>query len=305
MTRCVHRCIGLLHSSASTTSARQRRQPLLRRLLSCSDERSTDRRAYHADRREGCDQGAAHADLDEGQPLKSPNLFGLTVDGLNAGEAAIVDAKAFGWPVRSLSLLTSSRRLHGAGGAEPLRDVPSRRWTHAETAAGHGRRPAMGQEARQSLFQAHEDPCRCTRIPQTVTLTLDQKIGTDRAEEGHAVHQAHPHQERDAVEILGTAGLSRRACAFAVGLRHASERALSADGQSRPFSGRHRRLPHHAARSETEARLFRALPSRRLQPHPAAGSLCVLQEMDLAGLPALPRRSRSSTPIPITTTATR
>jgi hypothetical protein len=35
--------------------------------------------------------------------LKSPWMFGLTVDGLKPGEAAAFDAKAFGWPARSLA----------------------------------------------------------------------------------------------------------------------------------------------------------------------------------------------------------
>ena len=42
----------------------------------------------------------AQADADE--PLKSPYIFGVTVDGLKPGQNAIVDASAFGWPARSL-----------------------------------------------------------------------------------------------------------------------------------------------------------------------------------------------------------
>jgi putative esterase len=36
-------------------------------------------------------------------PLKSPYIFGVTVDGLKPGQAAIVDNRAFGWPAESLS----------------------------------------------------------------------------------------------------------------------------------------------------------------------------------------------------------
>ncbi|MGH6870921.1 MAG: alpha/beta hydrolase-fold protein [Rhizomicrobium sp.] len=37
------------------------------------------------------------------EPLGNPDIFGVTVDGLKPGEAAIVDASAFGWPARSLA----------------------------------------------------------------------------------------------------------------------------------------------------------------------------------------------------------
>jgi hypothetical protein len=36
-------------------------------------------------------------------PLKSPYIFGLTVDGLKPGQDAVVDAHAFGWPAASLA----------------------------------------------------------------------------------------------------------------------------------------------------------------------------------------------------------
>jgi hypothetical protein len=39
------------------------------------------------------------------EPLKSPFVFGLTVDGLKPGQSAVIDASAFGWPARSLSAL--------------------------------------------------------------------------------------------------------------------------------------------------------------------------------------------------------
>src|ERR1700749_491484 len=45
--------------------------------------------------------------ISEDRPLSSPALFGLTVDGMKPGATAVVDAKAFGWPLRSLSLLAS------------------------------------------------------------------------------------------------------------------------------------------------------------------------------------------------------
>ena len=37
------------------------------------------------------------------EPLKTPFVFGLTVDGLKPGASAVIDAVAFGWPARSLA----------------------------------------------------------------------------------------------------------------------------------------------------------------------------------------------------------
>ena len=39
------------------------------------------------------------------EPLKSPFIFGLTVDGLKPGTSAVLDAAAFGWPAASLAAL--------------------------------------------------------------------------------------------------------------------------------------------------------------------------------------------------------
>jgi hypothetical protein len=43
--------------------------------------------------------------VDADAPLKSPNIFGLTVDGMKPGVPAIIDAGAFGWPTASLAAL--------------------------------------------------------------------------------------------------------------------------------------------------------------------------------------------------------
>ena len=45
----------------------------------------------------------AHVSPDE--PLSSPYIFGMNVDGLAPGKAAVLDQRAFGWPVRSLAQL--------------------------------------------------------------------------------------------------------------------------------------------------------------------------------------------------------
>jgi hypothetical protein len=50
---------------------------------------------------DGSSEPRTQADADE--PLKSPYIFGLTVDGLKPGQDAVVDAGAFGWPAVSLA----------------------------------------------------------------------------------------------------------------------------------------------------------------------------------------------------------
>jgi hypothetical protein len=44
-------------------------------------------------------------------PLDSPYLFGLNVEGLSAGEPAVIDHRAFGWPAARLSALPAGDYL--------------------------------------------------------------------------------------------------------------------------------------------------------------------------------------------------
>jgi hypothetical protein len=45
------------------------------------------------------------------EPLASPYLFGLTVDGLAVGHAAVIDHRAFGWPAARLSAVPAGEYL--------------------------------------------------------------------------------------------------------------------------------------------------------------------------------------------------
>jgi len=45
------------------------------------------------------------AQVDADDALKTPFIFGLTVDGLKPGQSAILDSSAFGWPAASLASL--------------------------------------------------------------------------------------------------------------------------------------------------------------------------------------------------------
>jgi hypothetical protein len=50
-------------------------------------------------------KGEPRAQVSPDEPLKSPFIFGVTVDGLKPGQKAVVDSAAFGWPARSLSAM--------------------------------------------------------------------------------------------------------------------------------------------------------------------------------------------------------
>ncbi len=75
-------------SFAVSFAAAQSAKPLDGRviLLLSTDTASEPRRQVEAD-----------------SPLKSPYIFGLTVDGLKPGQSAMVDGAAFGWPAPSLA----------------------------------------------------------------------------------------------------------------------------------------------------------------------------------------------------------
>ncbi len=112
--------------------------------------------------------------LSEDEPLKSPYLFGLTVDGLAPGKTAILDASAFGWPARSLSELKA--------GDYTVEAVLNRYETfHLADGRVLKLPPEMGEgqqwaQKPGNLFsrplKIRLDPAQ----PQRVTLTLDQKI---------------------------------------------------------------------------------------------------------------------------------
>ena len=81
--------------------------------------------------------------------------FGIDVDGLKPGQEAIVDGKVFGYPLASIGEIPAGRLL-GAGGAQPLRDVPPLRRAHREASHGPGRGAEVEPLAGQLLQHAGE-----------------------------------------------------------------------------------------------------------------------------------------------------
>jgi hypothetical protein len=108
------------------------------------------------------------------EPLKSPFIFGLTVDGLKPGAPAVLDAHAFGWPLENMNglkpgdytvqaVLNRYETFHRADGTT-LKLPPE---------MGEGQQWAKKPGNLYSKpFKIHIDPAH----DQRVAIVLDQKI---------------------------------------------------------------------------------------------------------------------------------
>ena len=148
--------------------------------------------------------------------------------------AAILDDNAFGWPARA-SVGAAHRGLSGTGRTQSLRNFSSGRWPHIEVAARQRRGTAMGQKARQPVFDAAACCISTVASAQRHAGSRSEDRG-HRAEDGQRVRAAHPHPQRFVVAVLGTRRILRRAHPAAQGIRCASAGTLSAHGVSRPLS---------------------------------------------------------------------
>ena len=95
----------------------------------------------------------SHVSPDE--PLASPYIFGLNVEGMAGGQAVVIDDRAFGWPARKLSRVPAGDYLVQAV-LNRYETFHLARRADAEAAAGQGRGTAMGAQARQPVFEAAE-----------------------------------------------------------------------------------------------------------------------------------------------------
>ena len=108
------------------------------------------------------------------EPLKSPFIFGLTVDGLKPGASAVLDASAFGWPAASLSVLKA--------GDYTVQAVLNRYETfHRADGKILKLPPEMGegQQWAKKPGNLYSKPMKIHLDPahdQRVTIVLDQKI---------------------------------------------------------------------------------------------------------------------------------
>jgi Putative esterase len=108
------------------------------------------------------------------EPLKSPFIFGLTVDGLKPGTSAVLDASAFGWPAASLAALKA--------GDYTVQAVLNRYETfHRADGKTLKLPPEMGegQQWAKKPGNLYSKPMKVHLDPahgQRVTIILDQKI---------------------------------------------------------------------------------------------------------------------------------
>ena len=166
--------------------------------------------------------------------VKTQQVFGVDVDGLAPGKAAVFDAAALGYPVASLDQIppgtyTVQALLHR------YETLPPRRRPHGETPDGPWRGPAVEPRAGQSLQRAPDADDR----PEAGRDRPSRPRPGDSADprsSGHEVHQARPHPERSPDEVLGPAHVPRRERAAAGRLGHAPAGAVSARHQPRALS---------------------------------------------------------------------
>ena len=209
-------------------------------------------------------------------------VFGIDVDGLAPGTPAVVDAAAIGYPMRSLRDLPA-----GTYTAQAL----LHRYETFRRADGHVVKLPMdrgeGQQWNRAPGNLYSTPVQVT-IGKDATVDLDARQG-HRADSRPADDQVHPprtHPQREALEVLGTRHVPRRARAGAGRLRHAPRGTLPADDRSRALSVYVRGVPRGEAGPDAEAGLQRPLQHGRLQPVSAAGRPRSLQGMDRRRLPA-------------------
>ena len=172
-----------------------------------------------------------HVEADE--PLTSPYVFGLNVDGLAPGRAVSLDDHAFGWPVQKLSqvpagdylvqaVLNRYETFHLADG-RTLKLPPDR---------GEGQQWAKKPgNLFSTAVRVHVDPAH----PARVAIMLDQEVEPRHCEKRFGVHPSYPDAQRVAIEILGARRLHRRARARPEGFRQTPRGPLPAHGLPRPL----------------------------------------------------------------------
>ncbi len=150
-----------------------------------------------------------HVSPDE--PLESPYIFGLNVEGMAGGHAVVIDDGAFGWPARKLSQLPAGEYLVQAvlnryetyhmGDGRTLKLAPDK---------GEGQQWALKPGNLYSTpVRVHIDPAH----PVRTALELEQRDRPDQPQDRLRIHPPHPHPQRAVVQVLGARRLPRaRTC---------------------------------------------------------------------------------------------
>ncbi len=234
----------------------------------------------------------------------SPNtqmIFGVDVDGLPPGQIVTVDERAYGYPVRSLRDVKAGR-VFRAGRPPSLRNLSSRRRPHREAPHGSRRRPALEPGARQPL-QPSAKITIGTGALTGFSIVLDQEIPPIPPPADTKYIRHIKIQSELLTKFWGRPMYLGANVLVPEGFDEHPQAHYPLIVFHDHFS-RLRRLSRRAARSQSQARLQRALPHLRLQPHPAGRGVQVLPAVDRPQLSARADRANSSTPILTTTIPT-
>ena len=175
--------------------------------------------------------------------LAAPYMFGMNVEGLKPGQAAVVDDHAFGWPAARLAavpagdyyvqaVLNRYETYHLADG-RTLKLPPDR---------GEGQQWATKPGNLYSTpAKLHVDPAH----PASFKLALDQEVPPVCGKGRHGIRQAHQDSQRSCSQNSGGAmSTSARTCCCPRALHAHPNDTLSADGVSRTFPRGYLGVPH-------------------------------------------------------------
>ena len=146
---------------------------------------------------------------------RSQMVFGVTVDGWKPGEPAVVDAAAWGYPVRSLKDVPPGEYYVQA----VLNRYETFHRSDGKTVKLHTDQ-GEGQHWNSSPGNLYSKPLKVTVKPggAPIAVSLTEVIPPIASAGGHEVCAAHPHSERGVDEVLGTADVFERDCAGAGGI---------------------------------------------------------------------------------------
>ncbi len=175
---------------------------------------------------------------------RSQIVFGINVDGWQAGKPAVVDAGAWGYPVHSLkdvppgdyfvqAVLNKYETFHRSDRKTVKMHMDAGEGQHWNSSPGN-----LYSKAKKITVKAGGTP---------IAITLDQVIPPIETPAEIEVCPAHQDPERCVDEVLGTADVREGGRAGAGRVRRACRCTLSTDDLSRSLRLRHRRLSHHAA----------------------------------------------------------
>ena len=150
----------------------------------------------------------SHVEPDE--PLASPYIFGLNVNGLAPGRTVILDDNAFGWPAAHLSKLPSG---------DYLVQALLNRYEAFHLADGRNLMlppdKGEGQQWASKPGNLYSKPMRLDIRPAAPRRAGPPRSGSrDRAprtQNRYRVRPAHTHSQRTTVPILGARCIHRRA----------------------------------------------------------------------------------------------